>query len=316
MRKLLLSTLFAFLMAPALMAADNKQVLNEAGVSLTGYCKAIASAPDGTAYVLMKDSRLVRIDVDGSISEIKIPLNKEIKSMDDYFCDMAVDTKAAYFCDYNDSAIVFLDLNNPKELKNLAVKYDGKEINPMMISKTMEGWTLSDAEQRTFKVDKSGNVTLLPANSQIVLDKSEKAVVSVIPYEENEKTVWPGKLLSEDNSVKWVAPAPQQPQNVMNIEYLGYDSDRSRDVYLVSTASGDCDTKFTVYAIDGQGEVASKKVIPLSNIETLMRFCKLSSDGAVLAAYGDPNDPENKVLLKRFELETIDKDAPQAEPKG
>lgn len=317
MRNLILSSLFSLILAPAIMAADipAKVTLDEAGICLNGNCKAVASAPDGSAYVLMKDCRLIRVDVDGAITEIKVPLNKEIKTMDDYFCDMVVDTKAAYFCGYNYSSVITLDLSNPKELKSLNVKYDNKEIKPLRISKSFEGWTLSD-DSNTYKIDKTGKATVLPENSQIVLDGSDNAVISVYPFEENGKTVYPGKLLNQDKSVKWTAPTPHQPKVVMGIEYLGYDTDRKRDVYLVNSASGDMDVKFTIYAVDSNNKIVSKRNIPISNIETLMRFCKLASDGSILAVYAEPNDPDGKVLLKRFELKTQTTEEQEVESKG
>lgn len=317
MRKLILSSLFALMFAPSIMAADApaKKILDEAGICLNGNCKAIAASPDGSAYVLMKDCRLVHVDTDGTITEIKVPLNKEIKTMDDYFCDMVVDTKAAYFCGYNYSSVMALDFNDPKELKPLTVKYDNKEIKPLRISRASDGWTLAD-DSNTYKIDKTGNATVLPENSQIVLDEADNAVISVYPYEEEGKTVYPGKLLNQDKTVKWTAPTPHQPKVVMGIEYLGFDSDNKRDVYLVNSASGDMDVKFTIYAVDKGNKIVSKRNIPLSNIETLMRFCKLSSDGSILAVYAEPNDPDGKVLLKRFELKNQTPEEQEIESKG
>ena len=308
MKRLIITTILALFLAPGLQMASGavKKPLDEAGITLNGYCKAIATAPDGSAYVLMKDCRLVHIDVDGEITEIKMPLNKEIKTMDDYFCDMAVDTKAVYFCGYNYSSIVALDLNYPKELKSMAIKFNEKDISPLSISKHKDVWTLK-GESTAYKVSNT-LVEALPENSQVVLDKNSKAVISVMPYEENGKTIWPGKILNADNSIKWIAPAPQAPSNVMGIEYLGFDQDRSREVYLVYTASGDCDGVNILYATDENGTVVSKKIIPLCNIDTLMRFCKLNSDGSVLAVYADPNEPDNKVILKKYELNNISKE--------
>ena len=309
--------MFALMLTPAIMAADApaKKAIDEAGICLNGNCKAVAPAPDGSAYLLMKDFRLIHVDIDGSVTEIKLPLNKEIKTMDDYFCDMVVDTKAAYFCGYNYSSVMTLDLSDPKELKSLNVKYDNKDIKPLRISKSFEGWTLSD-DSNTYKIDKTGKATVLPENSQIVLDGSDNAVISVYPFVDEGKTIYPGKVLNQDKTVKWTAPAPHHPKVIMGIEYLGYDTDKKRDVYLVNSASGDMDVKFTIYAVDKDNKIVSKRNIPLSNIETLMRFCKLASDGSILAVYAEPNDPDGKVLLKRFELKAQTTEEQEVESKG
>ena len=111
MKKILFASLIALIISSGQIMADNSNKLNETGVRLSGYCKAIASSSDGYTYVLMKDKRLIRIDIDGEQKEYIIPLDKEIKAQDDYFCDMAVDTKAAYFVGYNYSSIQVLDLN-------------------------------------------------------------------------------------------------------------------------------------------------------------------------------------------------------------
>ncbi len=47
-----------------------------------------------------------------------------------------------------------------------------------------------------------------------------------------------------------------------------------------------------------------------------MRFCKLASDGSILAVYAEPNDPDGKVLLKRFELKTQTTEEQEVESKG
>ena len=134
MRKIILTTLFALLLSSGQTMADNvRKPIDETGVYLDGECKAIASSPDGYTYVLMFDKRLIRIDCDGEQKEIQIPLNKEVKNLNEYFCDMDADTRAIYFCGYDHSSIVALDLKNPKELKTLSLSYENKPIHPMMI---------------------------------------------------------------------------------------------------------------------------------------------------------------------------------------
>lgn len=290
------------------MAENVKKPIDESGLHLNGQCKAIASSPDGYTYVLMYDKRLIRIDCDGEQQEIPIPLNKGIRNEDDYFCDMAVDTKAAYFCGYNYSSIQTLDLRNPKELRKLNISYKNKEIKPMMISRSSDGWCLKDFNMRTFKVENRGKTTLLSENSEVVLDNRGRPVIKALPEQDSQGNfLFPGKLLNEDGSVKWTAPVPKAPKVVTNVEYLGFDSDQNREIYLVSTSAGDQDSNLTAYAVNKGNKIVAQRVIPNSSIDFIMRYCKLAADGSIIAVYADPQAPEERVIIKRFELQ---KDSP------
>ncbi|MBQ3643962.1 MAG: hypothetical protein II961_05145 [Candidatus Riflebacteria bacterium] len=309
MRKLFFAALFGIMLSSGEIMADNvKQPLNENGLYIKGVCKAIASSPDGYVYVLTRDKRLIRIDYDGDQKEIAIPFNKEIKSEDDYFCDMAVDTKTAYFCGYNYSSILALDVNNPKELKAMNLSYENKPINPMIISRNIDGWCLKDFDFRTFKVDKKGQMTLLPDSTEVVLDKKCQSVIVEQPvFTEEGKTIFPKKVFKEDKSVRWVAPEAEAPKQVTSIEYLGFDIDRSLDVYLVKAASGELDTEVTIYAVNNtNNSIVSKKVIPNSSLNFIMRYCKLTTDGSIIAVYADPQNPDEQFILKKFELKGIE----------
>ena len=302
MKKLLLSTLFALLMSPMAMAQNAIKPLDETGIYLDGDCKAIASSPDGYTYVLMFDKRLIRIDCDGTQKEIPIPLNKEVNNLNDYFCDMAVDSRAVYFCGYDVSAIVALDLKNPKELKTLPLSYENKPIRPMMISRTKDGWTIKDFDYRTFKVDIKGNLTLLPNLSEVVLDKNGKPVIKVDPYHEDDKIVFPGKLVDENNNTKWIAPKPEEPMVVLSLNYLGYDSDNDRDVYIANYSSGDMVAEMNVFAVDSSNNIVAHRLIPPTSLAFIMSYCKLAYDGSIIAVYCDPQNPDTRVILKRYEL--------------
>ncbi len=315
MRKILFSVLFGLILSSSQLIADNvKSPLNESGVYLNGKCKAIASSPNGYVYVLTRDKKLICIDYDGEQKEIPVPLNKEIKSEDDYFCDMSVDTKTAYFCAYNYSSILALDINNPKELKVLKLSYNGKPINPMMISRTTDGWCVKDFDFRTFKVDKSGNMTLLPDHSEVILDKDGKPVILEQPKANPDgTTVFPNKVFSENNSIKWIAPAPlDSTKKVTNIEYLGYNSDRGLDIYLVTSASGELDGENTIYAIDSNNKIVCQRILPYPSLDFLMRYCKLSSDGSVIAVYANHENPDGQFIIKKYEL----KEGIEAPQKG
>lgn len=303
MKKILLTTLFALLFASGqAMAEGAKKPLDESGIYLNGDCKAIASSPDGSTYVLMFDKRLIKIDIDGEQKEIPIPLNKEVKNLNDYFCDMAVDTRAVYFCGYDTSAIVALDLKNPKELKTLPLLYENKPIRPMMISRTQDGWTVKDFDYRTFKVDTKGKMTMLPESSEVMLDKAGKAVLKVDPYHENDTIVFPGKMLTEDKKTKWVAPAAEPPYVVMGMEYLGYDADQDRDIYFANYSSGDMVAEINIFAVNSSNEIIARRMIPPTSLSFIMRYCKLASDGSIIAVYCDPQNPNERVILKKYEL--------------
>jgi hypothetical protein len=303
MKKILFASLFALILSSGQIMADNSNILDENGIRLSGYCKAIASSSDGYTYVLMKDKRLIRIDIDGEQKEYQIPLDKEILSQDDYFCDMAVDTKAAYFVGYNYSSIQALDLNNPKQLKTLPLKFENKPIKPMMISKTSNGWCIKDFDLRTFMVDSKGNLSLLPQNSNINLDKNGKPLMLSNPILNKEGiTEFPNKVLNEDNSVKWDIPENEFNKPITNIEYLGYANDQDNDIYLIRTSKGELNVELFIVAVNSKKEIVARKPIPVTNLDFMMRFCKLVSDGSVIAAYGDAEKPDDIAIIKRFEL--------------
>ncbi len=303
MKKILFASLLALIISSGQIMADNSNKLNETGVRLSGYCKAIASSSDGYTYVLMKDKRLIRIDIDGEQKEYIIPLDKEIKAQDDYFCDMAVDTKAAYFVGYNYSSIQVLDLNNPKELKTLPLSFENKPVKPMMITRISNGWCIKDFDFRIFLVDSKGNLSLLPQNSNINLDKDGKALMLSNPFLNKDGiTEFPNKILYEDNSIKWDIPENEFDKPITNIEYLGYAVDQNNDIYLIRTSKGEFNTELFIVAVNNKKEIISKKPIPTTNLDFMMRFCKLASDGSVIAAYGAPETPDDIAILKKFEL--------------
>lgn len=306
MKKLLLTTLFALILSTGQTMAENVyKPIDESGIYLNGDCKAIATSPDGFTYVLMYDKRLIRIDSDGVQKEIPIPLTKEVNNLNDYFCDMAVDTKAVYFCGYETFGIVALDLKNPKELKSLPLSYENKPIRPMMISRTGDGWTIKDFDYRTFKVDTKGNLTLLPELSEVMLDKQGKPVIKVNPYHgEDGKIVFPGKLITEDKKTKWVAPEPEPPTVVMGVEYLGYDSDHDRDVYYANYSCGDLIAEINIFAVDSSNNVVAHRLIPPKSLDFILRYCKLANDGSIIAVFCDPDNPNDRVILKKYELES------------
>ena len=220
---------------------------------------------------------------------------------------MAVDTKAAYFIGYNYSSIQALDLNNPQELKTLPLTYENKPIKPMMISKISNGWCIKDFDFRTFMVDKKGNLSLLPQDSNINLDKNGKPLMLSNPILNKDGiTEFPKKVLNEDKSVKWDIPVNEFDNPIINIEYLGYANDQGNDIYLIRTSEGEFNTELFVVAVNSEKKIIARKPIPVTNLDFIMSFCKLASDGSVIAVYGDAENPNDAAIIKRYELKNIE----------
>ena len=303
MRNIILASLLALVLTTVQsFAQETIKPIDEAGIFLDGDCKAIASSPDGSTYVLMLDKKLIKIDSYGYQKVIPIPFNKPLQNLNDYFCDMDVDNKTAYFCCYNSSSIVALNLKDPKELKALKLSYENQPIRPMLINKTKDGWVIKDFDYRTFKVDSKGKLTLLPNFSEVMLDRDGKPVIKVNPYHKEGKLVFPGKINNEKNETKWTAPTPEPPLVVMNVEYLGYDTNQDVDMYLAKYSSGDLTLDNRLFAVDSNNQIVAQRLIPPTSLSFIMRYCKLANDGSIIAVYSDPENPNDRVILKKFEL--------------
>jgi hypothetical protein len=87
----------------------------------------------------------------------------------------------------------------------------------------------------------------------------------------------------------------------MSIEFLGKDKDQ-RYIFLVNAASGELDTKVTLYAVK-ENKIVASRMIPPANAPYVMRYCRLSPDGTILLLLADPNGRDG-VILKRLNLET------------
>ena len=115
-------------------------------------------------------------------------------------------------------------------------------------------------------------------------------------------TEFPNKILYEDNSIKWDIPENEFDKPITNIEYLGYAVDQNNDIYLIRTSKGEFNTELFIVAVNNKKEIISKKPIPTTNLDFMMRFCKLASDGSVIAAYGAPETPDDIAIIKKYEL--------------
>lgn len=299
MKNRLISLVAACLLAPTMLVAAENKPLDENGISVKGDCAAIAAAPDGSAYLLMRDHRIVKVDYEGVVSEIALPKPENIDD-GDYYADIAADDNCIYLSNYSYSGIFYLDLGKPDKLNLMKLQWEGKSINPMMVSKSGDSWCIRDAEERIFKVDEKSGMTLLPKNSYVELDGKGQSLIQQIPEQQGDTIVYPGKVNNSDGTLRWAAPAPVAPRQIMSIDYLGYDTDQNRDIYLVYEASGELDEQVKAYSLKN-GDIDAERFIPVGTIDTISRYCKVTADGAIIAVYADEQNPD-KVILKRFEL--------------
>ncbi len=76
---------------------------------------------------------------------------------------------------------------------------------------------------------------------------------------------------------------------------------------ITSAASGELDTEVTIYAVNNtNNSIVAKKVIPNSSLNFIMRYCKLTTDGSIIAVYADPQNPDEQFILKKFEMKGIE----------
>ena len=57
---------------------------------------------------------------------------------------------------------------------------------------------IKDCDERTFKVDSKGNVTLLPQFSEVVTDQAGNAVIKAQPYHDKDgNIIFPGTICKD-----------------------------------------------------------------------------------------------------------------------
>lgn len=301
--KTIIGILISFILfAPVTFAAEIEKPAptGEAGVFFPGRFAGVAGAADGSVYLLARDHRVIKIAPDGQQQIIKLPAIAEAKE-DDYLCDIAADDKNLAFCGYPFSGIFVLDLSKPEKFDFIPLTVDGQPLNIMMIARKGDGWCVKDADERVLHVAADRSISHLPKFSELESDKYGKAVIVPPPADHGDKIVYPGNALREDGTPMWIAPASSAPREIMSLEYLGYDA-AQRDMFMVTTASGELDAETTLYAVQHSQIVASRK-IPGSDAEGVMRYCRLSPDGSILLIQADPNGQEG-IYLKRLKLES------------
>ncbi len=304
MSKLILILLAVILAVPTAFAAFPGEVdLLEAGVFVAGNFLAISDIPgiaDGSVYLLGRDHRVVELSADGGQQSLPLP-SLEGAGEDDYFCDMVADERGLSFCGYAFSGVYFLDFNELEKLNFIKVRVADQPVNVMMIARKGEGWCIKDADERVLHVALDGSVRQLPQHASIESDKYGTSVIIPPPRDQGDKIVYPGNVLREDGQPLWIAPSPESPREIMAIEYLGNDSTQ-RDIFLVTTASGELDAENTLYAVK-HSKVVAKRVVVQPSVMGVMRYCRLSADDSILIITSDPNGRDG-VLVKRLSLET------------
>lgn len=305
MTKLIIIFLAVILAVPTVFGAPPGKAIDssEAGVFVPGSFLSISdtSGIDSSVYLLGRDHRVVKLSADGAQQVIALP-TLEGAGEDDYFCDMAADERGLSFCGYAFSGIYFLDFNKPEKLDFIKVTVDGQPINLMMIARKGEGWCVKDADERVLHVAVDGSVRQLPQHASIESDKYGTSVIIPPPRDQGDKIVYPGNVLREDGQPLWIAPSPESPREIMAVEYLGNDNEQ-RDIFLVTTASGELDAENTLYAVK-HSKIVAKRLVMQPSVMGVMRYCRLAADGSILVITADPNGRDG-VLIKRLSLTTI-----------
>jgi len=300
MTKLIVIILALITIIPAAFAAEAAALASEAGVFVAGSFTGVSSTPDGAIYLLGRDHRVVKLTQDGRQQSVPLPAVEGIGE-DSYFCDIAAGEGQLAFCGYAFSGVYVLDLNNLEKLDFIKVAVENQPVNLLMVARSGDGWCVKDAEERVMQVAVDGALKHLPQFAAIETDKYGKAVIIPPPRDMGDKIVYPGNVFREDGQPLWIAPSPESPREIMAVEYLGCD-DEQRDIFMVTTASGELDAETTLFAVKHSKVVARRK-IPQPTAMGVMRYCRLAPGGSILLLLADPNEREG-VLVKRISLAT------------
>ncbi len=302
MTKLIVIILASIAIIPAAFGAETAAPSSEAGVFVAGNFTGVSATPDGTIYLLGRDHRVIKLSPDGQQKSMPLPAVDGIGE-DSYFCDMAAGENQLAFCGYAFSGIYVLDLNKPEKLDFIKVAVENQPVNLLMVAKSSDSWCVKDAEERVMQVAAEGVLRQLPQYAAIETDKYGKAVIIPPPRDMGDKIVYPGNVMREDGQPLWIAPAPESPREIMAVEYLGCDNEQ-RDIFMVTTASGELDAETTLFAVK-HSKVVARRAIPQPTAMGVMRYCRLAPDGSILLLLADPNEREG-VLVKRISLATTE----------
>ncbi|NLI78938.1 MAG: hypothetical protein GX442_21165 [Candidatus Riflebacteria bacterium] len=297
MIKILSVLLSVILMVPAPAGAAKAAPAGTEGVFVAGKFLSVAGAPDGSAYLLGADHRVVRVRPDGSQSVIALPKIAEAKP-GDRFCDLVTDGRTLAFCGFAFPVVFELNLKNPRQFTTFRPPdQEAASLHLLNISREADGWRLRDADGYVFRFRRDQPLQRLPRHA--ALEAGPQGATLLIPPPDPDKPrKRSGLVTKEDGSPFWAAPTPAAPRQVKSVEFLGYDADQ-RSVFSVITGSGELDTVFTLYAVRG-GRIDASREIPGPAGLTMQRPCRLAPDGTILLVQAAG---ENGVLLQRVRLE-------------
>ncbi|PKL45952.1 MAG: hypothetical protein CVV42_18205 [Candidatus Riflebacteria bacterium HGW-Riflebacteria-2] len=301
MTKIIVIILALVAAVPAAFGAEAAVAASsEAGVFVAGSFTGVSATPDGSIYLLGRDHRIVKLSPDGQQQSMPLPA-VEGTGEDSYLCDMAAGENQLAFCGYAYSGIYVLDLNKPEKLDFIKVAVENLPVNLLMVARSGDSWCVKDADERVIQVAADGTLKHLPQYAAIETDKYGKAVIIPPPRDMGDKIVYPGNVFREDGQPLWIAPSAEAPREIMSVEYLGCDKDQ-RDIFMVTTASGELDAETSLFAVK-HSKVVARRAIPQPTAMGVMRYCRLAPDGSVLILLADPNEREG-VLIKRISLTT------------
>jgi len=283
-------------------AATHGSEAAPAGVFVPGRFLSVAGSPDGSAYLLATDHRVVRVKADGSQEAIALPRISESKQ-GDRFCDLSADGKTLSFCGFPFPVVFVLSLKDTTKFEIARPSdQEATSLHLLNISRSGEGWRLRDADGVVLEMQNGKPLRRLPAHAALEAGARGSAIV-LPPPGAGKGAIQPGRVQKEDGSLIWVAPTPEAPRRVMSVEYLGIDPDQ-RLIFNVMTGSGELDSVWTLYAVRG-GKTVASRVIPGPGRLTLQRPCRLAPDGTILLVQAAAEGKEG-VILERIRLSNKD----------
>lgn len=287
------------MMVPAAFAAETTAAANENDIFIPGRFMSLATAADGSIYLLTDANQVVCVNPDRSQKTITLPMVMESKA-GDRFCDLAVSGNTLAFCGFPFPVVFSIDLGNPVDYKIIrASDQEAASLHLMNISIDQAGWRVRDADGLVFQLADGKPLLRLPEFATLEADEGNKAVLMPPPRNENGVMIT-GRVQKEDGRPLWVAPVPEAPRQVMSVDFLGFDNN-GRHVFVVMTASGELDSEFTAYAVRRGKVVASGQIPGPAGLE-MQRFYRLAPDGSIVYAQAGENNNEKGIVIKRLQL--------------
>ena len=272
--------------------------VSEKGIEVNSKVTAVAETKDGILIVITKNNELIKIYANGKQEKFNLDLkDKKSKS---YFSDIEISGSRFVICNYDYPALFVGSLDKPSQLVKIPIEGFVIPVKPMTVSAGLNSYFVKDAEDRTFKVLAASNkITLMPPNTQVIPDIDSPIIIPPAEFKDG-KTVFKGIVYNEKKQPIWKAPKALEPEQVLDVSFLGTDKDK-RYVYLVKSAKGELDEKYTVYAVKNN-RIIAKRIIPQPSDLSVMRYCKLSYNGYLIVVLPNSKN-ENGVTIRRLNLD-------------